>query len=221
MSRRRRLALAGSSIVVAAGACAAAACLLTVHADNRNPRTFTAGTMAAPVSRSAADATAGWSSYTDPLRRFALRVPPSWHVFGPCPVGQTSADKGTETRLAPHDNVCGADATNDDIVVDVEPASSVQNAAECPPGCSTSQPVQVNGVAGHRTQHLANACGDYPRVWYEFTAAGWAITIAFNGASFCDFSMAPAPPAKECTGERGDFTATLDEIVRQTISFGG
>jgi hypothetical protein len=54
-------------------------------------------------------------------------------------------------------------------------------------------------------------------VWYEFTVAGWALTIAFDEVSFCDFSMAPAP---ECTGERGNFTSILDDVVRQTMSFG-
>jgi hypothetical protein len=174
----------------------------------------------ADAAASAAVLPAGWTWYRDPAGRYAFGVPPAWHVAGPCPVGQAQSGEGTEVRLAPHDDACGVDAANDDIVVDVLPAASappqlVTGASTC----SSSQPVTVGGVAGARIEHVSSACSDYPAEWYQFDAGGMVMTIAFDSASFCDFSTSPAPAPAYCAGTRGDFTSTLDALVRQTLTF--
>lgn len=159
----------------------------------------------------------GWTWYSDPHGRYAFGVPPSWHVYGPCAVGQTAAGEGTEVRIAPHDDVCGVDGVNDDIVVDVLPASSASGVQFGGDGCSSTAPVTVDGVAGTRIRHLSSGCGDAPAEWYRFSVGGAVITAGFDHASFCDFSVSPAPPAASCGGTRGDFSSTLDIVVAQTL----
>ena len=166
------------------------------------------------------DPTDGWTRYAGPSGAYAIRIPPSWHLFGPCAIGQTQPGQGNEVRLAPHDDMCGVDAANDDIVIDVMPAAAAPPPpASAQPACATTEPVTAGGLAGTRVEHSSNACGDYPAVWYQFTDGSRVITFAFDRTSACDFVISPAPPATDCGGTRGDFSSTLDAIVQRTASF--
>lgn len=202
--------LAAASAVAGLSVCAAAAWLLSAH------RAIAAVPPAGTAS--SAGAVHGWTPYADPSGVFAIRIPSGWHRFGPCSIGQTQAGEGSEIRLAPHDDACGVDASNDDVVLDVMPATAQPSLALTgPAGCAAAAPVTVDGVAGTRIEHRSSACGDYPAVWYQFASSGRVVTMAFDAASFCDFSVSPAPAAADCGGTRGDFRSTLDTIVRQSL----
>lgn len=210
-SRPPRAVLAAVSVAAGLSVGAAGAWLLSAHAAIAS---LSPGGNASP-----AGATPGWTPYADPSGAYAIRIPSGWHRFGPCSIGQTHAGEGTEIRLAPHDDTCGVDASNDDVVIDVMPAAAQPSLSLTgPAGCAAVAPVTVDGVAGTRIEHGSTACGDYPAVWYQFASRGRVVTMAFDAASFCDFSVSPAPAPAECGGTRGDFRSTLDTIVRQSLS---